>query len=260
MATQSFSDQMGNQVLLTRPPQRIVSLVPSQTELLFDLGLDQTVLGITKFCIHPPDWLTRKVIVGGTKKFHFDIIDKLDPDLIIGNKEENYQEGIETLREKYTVWMSDIHTLESALSMITSIGQLVGKQETAIEISQRILKSFNNVKRFEGESVLYLIWKKPWMAVGSNTFIHSLLTMLGLRNTLGLKTRYPELTQQEIRELNADFIFLSSEPFPFDESHIDEIKRISPKSKILLVDGEMFSWYGSRLLQSSDYFNTLKLG
>jgi ABC-type Fe3+-hydroxamate transport system substrate-binding protein len=235
MAAQSFSDQMGNQVLLTRPPQRIISLVPSQTELLFDLGLDETVLGITKFCIHPSDWLSHKVVVGGTKKFRFDIIDKLDPDLIIGNKEENYQEGIEALREKYPVWMSDIHTLETALSMIESIGQLVGKQEQAIEI------------------------KKPWMAVGSNTFVHSLLTILGLRNTLEFKTRYPELTEEEIRELNADCIFLSSEPFPFDESHVDEIRRISPMSKILLVDGEMFSWYGSRLLQSPDYFNTLSL-
>ena len=260
MATQSFSDQMGNQVLLTRPPQRIISLVPSQTELLFDLGLDQTVLGITKFCIHPSDWLTRKVVVGGTKKFHFDIIDKLDPDLIIGNKEENYRDGIEILQEKYPVWMSDIHTLEGALSMMTSIGQLVGKQEQAIEICQRVLKNFANVKRFEGKSVLYLIWRKPWMAAGSNTFIHSLLTMLGLRNTLELRTRYPELTEEEIRELNADCIFLSSEPFPFDTSHIDEIRRISPKSKILLVDGELFSWYGSRLLLSPDYFNTLELG
>jgi hypothetical protein len=97
------------------------------------------------------------------------------------------------------------------------------------------------------------------MAVGSNTFIHSLLSILGLRNILGFKTRYPELTEEEIRKLNPDCIFLSSEPFPFDTSHVDEIRKISPKSKILLVDGEMFSWYGSRLLQSPDYFNTLSL-
>jgi ABC-type Fe3+-hydroxamate transport system substrate-binding protein len=259
MAAQSFSDQMGNQVLLTRPPQRIISLVPSQTELLFDLGLDETVLGITKFCTHPSDWLACKVVVGGTKKFRFDIIDKLDPDLIIGNKEENYREGIETLRKKYPVWMSDIHSLETALSMIESIGHLVGKQEQAIGINQRILKNFSNIKRFGGKTVLYLIWKKPWMAVGSNTFIHCLLSRLGLRNVLEFKTRYPELTEGEMRELNADCIFLSSEPFPFDTSHVDEIRRISPNSKILLVDGEMFSWYGTRLLQSPEYFNTLSL-
>ncbi len=156
--------------------------------------------------------------------------------------------------------MSDIYTLEDALSMITSVGQLVEKQERAIEISQRIRKNFNNIKPCAGQSVLYLIWRKPWMGVGSNTFIHTLLTTMGLRNALELNPRYPELNELQIRQLDADYIFLSSEPFAFSNSHIKEINLISPKSKILLVDGEMFSWYGSRLLHAPDYFNTLELG
>lgn len=250
---------MGNTILLDRPPQRIISLVPSQTELLADLGLDQNVLGITKFCVHPSEWLLRKTIVGGTKKFHFDIIDKLNPDLILGNKEENYLEGIVRLSEKYPVWMSDIVTLHDALSMITSIGELTDRQSEANQITEGIVNQFRQVKKHRGQSVLYLIWQQPWMAVGTNTFIHTLLTTLGLKNIIDFRERYPELHAEEIKKLKPDYIFLSTEPFPFSDRHVKEIQRISPGSKILLVDGEMFSWYGSRLLKSPAYFNTLNL-
>jgi ABC-type Fe3+-hydroxamate transport system substrate-binding protein len=260
MATKSFSDQMGEPISLPHPHHRIISLVPSQTELLADLDLDENVLGITKFCVHPSDWLKRKIIVGGTKKFHFDIIGKIKPDLILGNKEENYREGILILRKKYPVWMSDITTLQDALSMITSIGQLTDKLREANQIAQNINDKFNTLKRYKDQSVLYLIWRQPWMAAGIKTFIHSLLTTIGLKNAIDFKERYPELSTEEIKDLRPDYIFLSSEPFPFKQNHIEELHRISPASKILLVDGEMFSWYGSRLLYAADYFNTLALG
>lgn len=260
MTAKSFCDQMGETISFHRQPQRIISLVPSQTELLADFGLDENVIGITKFCVHPSAWLTRKVIVGGTKKFHFDIIEKINPDLIIGNKEENYQEGILALKAKYPVWMSDITTLQGAFSMITSIGQLTDKQLQANQITEDISHKFNTIKRYNGQSVLYLIWRHPWMAAGTNTFIHSLLTTIGLKNAIDFKERYPELSSEEIKEAEPDYIFLSSEPFPFKHSHVDELHRITPKSKILLVDGEMFSWYGSRLLYAPTYFNTLAIG
>jgi ABC-type Fe3+-hydroxamate transport system substrate-binding protein len=260
MAIQSFSDQTGYTISLHSPPQRIISLVPSQTELLSDLGLKEKVVGITKFCVHPLDWRTRKTIVGGTKNFHVDIIESLNPDLIIGNKEENYQEGIESLRKKYPVWISDIITLQDALSMIQSVGLLTEKKSEAEQCAQDIIHKFLNVKKFDGQSVLYLIWRAPWMAAGKKTFIDSMLTSIGLKNVLDAVDRYPEVTAHEIRNLAPQYIFLSSEPYPFKKSHIDEIQQLSPTSKIVMVDGEMFSWYGSRLRKAPDYFNTLELG
>ena len=114
-------DQLGRLVEFNFPPQRIISLVPSQSELLFDLSLAHRVVGITKFCVHPNEWFAIKTKVGGTKKFNFDNIDSLQPDLIIGNKEENYEEGIIELASKYPVWLSDITSWNSALKMISDV-------------------------------------------------------------------------------------------------------------------------------------------
>jgi ABC-type Fe3+-hydroxamate transport system substrate-binding protein len=260
MTTSSFPDQLGYVTELSSTPQRIISLVPSQTELLADLDLDHRVIGITKFCTHPPDWRLRKTIIGGTKNFWFDVIEGLKPDLIIGNKEENYREGIERLREKYPVWMSDIASLQDALSMITSVGQLTERQNLATQCAKEIVDKFKKIKKQAGQLVLYLIWREPWMAVGKNTFIDAMLTTIGLNNAIESNDRYPVLTSQEIKTLAPQYIFLSSEPFPFNKRHDDELHQISPTSKNILVDGEMFSWYGSRLLKAVDYFNTLELG
>jgi ABC-type Fe3+-hydroxamate transport system substrate-binding protein len=259
MAIQSFPDQLGYITSLSSSPQRIISLVPSQTELLADLDLDEKVVGITKFCVNPPDWRTRKTIVGGTKNFWFEVVEGLKPDLIIGNKEENYREGIERLREKYPVWMSDITTLQDALSMIESVGLITERQTLASQCSKEIVEKFKSIRKRAAQSVLYLIWRQPWMAAGKNTFIDAMLTTMGLYNVIESKDRYPVLTTQEIKDLAPHFIFLSSEPFPFNKRHDDEVHQISPTSRNFLVDGEMFSWYGSRLIKAADYFNTLEL-
>lgn len=259
MSTRSFSDHLKYTISLPSTPARIISLVPSQTELLADLGLNEKVIGITKFCVHPSDWRTRKTIVGGTKNFRFDIIEKLNPDLILGNKEENYKEGIDRLREKYPVWMSDIVTLEDALSMIKSVGAITETLLEAKKYSQEIVDQFQRVKKYKRKSILYLIWREPWMAAGKNTFIDSMLTTIGLENVLETKVRYPVLTLDEIKYLAPRYVFLSSEPYPFTKNHEEEIHQISPASKILFVDGEMFSWYGTRLRKAPDYFSTLEL-
>lgn len=259
MTPSSFSDQMGNTLTLKIPPRRIISLVPSQTELLADLGLDEQVVGITKFCVHPPDWLKRKTIIGGTKNFWFEKIASLNPDLIIGNKEENYKEGIDELRKGYPVWMSDISTIDEALKMILSLGEITETEQVSERIVTNIRDKFQYIRKYNGQSVLYLIWRDPWMTVGADTFIHQMLSSVGLRNITATKKRYPRITSEEINALNPDYIFLSSEPFPFTEKHAKEIQQISPQAKVLLVDGEMFSWYGSRLVKAPDYFNKLQL-
>jgi ABC-type Fe3+-hydroxamate transport system substrate-binding protein len=254
----SFLDQLGSAVVLSKRPERIISLVPSQTELLYDLSLDKEVAGITKFCVHPSHWRKEKKIVGGTKNFDFEEIDLLKPDLIIGNKEENYKEGIEKLKGKYSVWMSDIVSLQDALEMIQSIGHVVDREKRATQIVDRINTSFERLKKQPPRRVLYLIWRNPWMAAASGTFIHTMLSRLGLINCVEHRHRYPELSDDEIKQLDPEVIFLSSEPYPFREKHQDELRAIvSPGSKSILVDGEMFSWYGSRLLKAPEYFNSL---
>ena len=246
-------DQLAQQITLPSYPQRIVSLVPSQTELLFDLGLDEEIVGVTKFCIHPKTKTTTKQIIGGTKNFRFDTIDQLKPDLIIGNKEENYQEGIEKLANKYPVWMSDIITLQDATEMISSISQLVNKKDQGLQLVKDIELKFSQLKqRIHQQKVLYFIWKKPYMVAGPQTFIHEMLTTAGFQNCVQTP-RYPTLTPKEIEALNPSLILLSSEPFPFNEKHIEEFKSICPTANIKIVDGEMFSWYGSRLLHTPQY-------
>ncbi len=260
MGVKQSVDQIILSVNHSYPPQRIVSLVPSQTELLVDLGLEEQIVGITKFCIHPPQLKDKKVIIGGTKKFWFDVIDELKPDLIIGNKEENYKEGINQLKEKHPVWISDIYTLEDALHMIEMIGDITAKVPMSQSIVQQIRGSFQTLQQCQRKSVLYLIWKNPWMAAGSECFIHNMLEKMGLINCLSYIPRYPQLTDDKIRSLKPDLIFLSSEPFPFKHEHIKELQELSPTSQILLVDGEMFSWYGSRLIQAPRYLKELVLG
>jgi ABC-type Fe3+-hydroxamate transport system substrate-binding protein len=254
-----YTDQLGNAVTTYNgTPKRIISLVPSQTELLADLGLEQQVVGITKFCIYPPSWRKTKTIIGGTKNFHFDIIHDLKPDLIIGNKEENYQEGIVTLRETYPVWLSDIVTLEDARQMIQALGMLTARQQAAEIIVERINTAFATITPKTPRRVVYLIWRNPWMAAGTDTFIDAMLTSLGLVNAVQ-QPRYPVLTTDALADLRPDCILLSSEPYPFQEKHVAEWQQRCPNTRTILVDGEMFSWYGSRLIQAPAYFNSLML-
>jgi ABC-type Fe3+-hydroxamate transport system substrate-binding protein len=261
--TKNITDQLGRIVTVPNQPKRIVSLVPSQTELLYDLGLSEEVVGQTLFCIHPQEMRKVKPVVGGTKNVKLDRVDALQPDLIIANKEENDKAQIEALMEKYPVWISDIKNLDDALDMVSKVGQLVNRANEAGAITTNIKNAFDNFKRsasnvIAGRRVLYLIWRKPWMCAGVDNFINEMLSSMGLENaTTDKMGRYPELTSNDIANLCPDFIFLSSEPYPFKEKHIDELHTICPTSKIILVDGELFSWYGSRLQHSVAYFNKL---
>lgn len=243
---------------MSRPVKRIISLVPSQTELLADLGLDEEVVGITKFCIHPAGWRARKTIIGGTKQFDFDAIAALQSDLIIGNKEENYEAGIRQLEQLYPVWMSDIATLDDARQMMLLLGIIVGRASEAKALVDATNAEFTRLRAFQPARVLYLIWRKPWMAVGPETFIHEMLLRAGWHNAVPTP-RYPELSEEALQDLQPDYVFLSSEPYPFREKHITELQKILPRAKVLLVDGEMFSWYGSRLRLAPAYLNNLTL-
>ncbi|TCD26264.1 cobalamin-binding protein [Pedobacter psychrodurus] len=254
----SFIDQMGREISINFPPKRIISVVPSQTELLFDLGLDQEIIGLTKFCIHPIEKFAARTKVGGTKKLNIDLIKDLKPDLIIGNKEENTQSDIEELAIYFPVWMSDIFTLDDAMKTIGQIGALVDREPEAGYLNHLISAGFNDLKILAlqhhiDKKVAYLIWRKPYMAAGKNTFIDDTLLINGMTNVIK-QDRYPAVTLDELKTLNCELILLSSEPYPFGEKHIEEIQAAIPGVKIMLVDGEMFSWYGSRLVKAVQYF------
>ncbi len=253
--TKTYIDQMKREVTVVASPFRIVSLVPSQTELLVDLGLEDRLVGVTKFCIHPKGLKERLQVVGGTKKLHLDKIRALKPDLIIGNMEENTQSEIEALSKEFPVWMSDIYTLEDALEMIAKIGEMTQSSEKANDLITHIQNGFQNLDLpvLQQRKVAYFIWKDPWMCAGTNTFIDDMLSRLGFVNHI-TGSRYPECA---LKEISPDFIFLSSEPFPFTDKHVQEMEAKFPNTRVLIVDGEFFSWYGSRLAAAPVYFKKL---
>ena len=251
-----FKDQLNRTIEINFPPKRIISLVPSQTELLYYLGLDKEIVGITKFCIHPKEKFNEKTKIGGTKKLKLDQIRVLKPDVIIASKEENSQQDIETLEKEFPIWISDIQTLEDAYKMITDIGILCNKTEKIHDLISDIKHNFKSIPKFKTPlKVAYLIWNRPMMSVSKNTFINDILSKSGFINVLeSYNKRYPEISEDDLIKTNPDFIFLSSEPYPFKEKHIKEFIRKFPKSKSILVNGEMFSWYGSRLKEFNKYF------
>jgi ABC-type Fe3+-hydroxamate transport system substrate-binding protein len=250
-------DQLYREIELHGPVKRIVSLVPSQTELLVDLGLRDRLVGITKFCVHPKDLRKEVAVVGGTKNVHFDKIYASRPDLIICNKEENTEEMVRELELIAPVWVSDIVTIEDSLEMIWLLGDLLGVAEIASEIIKRITSEKNAFQKFmEGKPskrVAYLIWKNPYMAAGTETFIHSLLLLNKFQN-ISSAARYPEVSLDQLKE--ADLVLLSTEPYPFKDEDISELNE-KINADVKLVDGEYFSWYGSRLERAFNYFRTL---
>jgi ABC-type Fe3+-hydroxamate transport system substrate-binding protein len=263
----SSTDQLGRTITLDHLPRRIISLVPSQTELLHTLGAP--VVGITKFCIHPTTWFQEKPRIGGTKGIDPDKIDALQPDLIIANKEENDRDQVEALAARYPVWTSDIHNLDDAIAMIRSVGELIGQTAKAQTLATDIEKAFSELTATPPSSLtpsaipsplrtVYFIWRNPWMTVGGDTFIHDMLQRCGLTNLFATESRYPVVDPSTLS--NCDLVLLSSEPYPFRSKHLKEIQSLLPNAIVQLVDGELFSWYGSRLLQAPAYFRRLLTG
>ena len=253
-----FKDQMNRTIRIEQHPKRIVSLVPSQTELLFDLGLEKEVLGITKFCIHPNNWFRNKTRIGGTKNLNFEQIEKLKPDLILANKEENTESEIKKLIKEYPVWISDIKNLEDALEFILLIGKMTNTNAKANSIINNIQKGFDKLTPLHKKKTSYFIWQDPMMSVNKNRFIHDMMIRCGFENIFATSDYdYPEISEKQLQEANPEIILLSSEPFPFKEKHIKQFQKICPSAIIKLVDGEMFSWYGSRLQYAANYFQNL---
>ena len=236
---------------------KIISLVPSITETLFDFGLSANeVIGRTKFCIHPESLVKNVPIIGGTKNLNLEKIIELKPDLIIANKEENEKLQVEELMKHSKVWVTDIKTLEDNSKFINEVGELLHQKEKAVYFNKKINEIFQKSSFDKPKKAAYLIWKNPYMTIGSDTFIHDVLEKIGVENIAKNQLRYPEISLEEMSE--ADFILLSSEPYPFQNKHIKELQEQMPNSKIIMVDGEAFSWFGTHIAKCGNYYQKLK--
>ena len=255
-----YKDDLGKEVNISQfPPRRIISVVPSLSELLFDLGLKEQIVGITKFCIFPEELYKSKPRIGGTKTLHLSKIEALEPDLILANKEENQKEDIEKLSASFPTYVSDIKTLEDALKKVDIISKITNTQKAGRRLLNSIKSGFSSLELFEKRpKVAYMIWKSPIMVAGGDTYINDMLEKAGFENVFKHLSRYPTIEESILADTNLDYVFLSSEPFPFKKTHISYFEGITPKARATLVDGTMFSWYGSRLSMAATYFVNLR--
>jgi len=254
----TIADQLGREVAFRFPPRRLVSLCPSLTETLFDLGVGDRIVGRTTYCIHPAASVKHVPDVGGVKDFDLDLINSLKPDLVIAAKEENPRELIEELAESCPVFVLEVVDYDSALLAMETLGRLTDTLAIAEIIVRATRTAFAALTPAETRRAAYLVWREPYICAGENTFIHAMLGMCGLVNACaGTPERYPRTTVEALRKLSPDWIMLSSEPYSFTQAHADELTRQIPNARITLVDGEMFAWYGSRMRAAARYFQTL---
>jgi len=236
------------------PPKRIVSLAPAITETMYHLDLGDQVVGRTRFCVHPQAEVEKAMNIGGTKDMKIERIKALDPHLIVAEKEENTKEMVEELERHFPVYVFEIQTINQALSMIKQLGRITNRSMPANHTIRQISERFEPLQAQKKLRVAYVIWQNPYMVVGGDTYINSVLSHLGFDNPFAeTGDRYPEVTIEQLQSATLDYIFLATEPFPFRENHLDEFKMKLPQTTPLIVDGEMF-WYGSRMLKAADYF------
>lgn len=251
-------DLAGEPLRLARPARRVVSLVPSLTALLGALGLEEEVLGLTRFCLEPAGWKERKVVVGGTKDLRRERIAALAPDLILANREENVREQVEALAGVAPVYLCAVADLADDRAMIREVGELVGRGPEAAALAERSAAAFAALPRYAPLRSLYLIWREPYMSVGGDTFISAVMAAGGFANLLASRTRYPSLSPDELAALEPEVILLSSEPYPFRAQHRAELEALVPGAHVLLADGVPFSWYGSCAAEAPAYLRALR--
>ncbi len=235
--------------------KKLISLVPSLTELIIDLGLKDELAGRTRFCVHPESEVSDIPIIGGTKNPRVDKIKKLKPDLIIANKEENRKEDIEILQQDFDVELTDISSVGEAITAINRLGERLNVQEKAEEIVSKIKNRLQQRPDASLMKTIYFIWKEPWMTIGGDTYISDVLFHWNLKNIFADVTRYPVIIPEELADYEPELILLSSEPYPFKEKHIPVVKEACPEARVLLVEGEWFSWYGSHMIHSFERLN-----
>ncbi len=243
---------------------RIVSLVPSLTELVCDLGLADALVGRTGFCIHPREIVGSVPKVGGTKDVLLERVRALEPTHVLVNIDENTRETARAL-SGFVDHVVVTHPLAPAdnLELYRLLGAVFDRAAAAERLCDRFARALRELRaRVAGrgaEDVLYLIWREPWMTVAPDTYIARTLELVGWR-TLPRESgvRYPEITLDAYAG-TVDRVLLSSEPFHFKDRHREEVARLVPGAEISLIDGEMTSWYGSRAIAALDYLGDYAL-
>ena len=247
-------DDLGRKIDFERPPETVVSLVPSLTKTLSDLGLGEKLAAVTRFCKYPQELVQTLPKIGGPQKVDTQKILGINPGVVLSVKEENNREQVLQLAEKIPVVVFNIRNIDDALRMITTLGRLFSVETKAHTITSRIKKGLaNTVFPTKRLTVLYLIWKKPWMAAGKDTFIGSMLQAAGFENLAN--GRYPEVNETMMRR--ASVIMLATEPYPFKEAERKQLAERFPRQKVLIVEGEIFTWFGSYMLNAASYLTKL---
>ncbi|MBK9385458.1 MAG: ABC transporter substrate-binding protein [Planctomycetes bacterium] len=238
-----------------RAPERVISLCPSVTETLFSLGLERRIVGRTRWCVEPAERVAAVPTVGGTKNPDLDALCALAPELVLLNEEENRREDAESLEARGLRTRSHFpRDVEGARAMVEDLGALLGCEAAsarlAAEIDAELRATREAAARLPRRQVAYLIWRRPWMAIGGGTYIGALLAEAGLDNVLGAESavRYPEVDLRALVASGAEALLLSSEPYPFAAKHLAEAAEQSglPPERLFLVDGQALSWYGAR--------------
>jgi ABC-type Fe3+-hydroxamate transport system substrate-binding protein len=236
-------------------------LCPSLTELVFDLGRGDELVGVTQYCVHPAEGVAKVEKVGGTKTPAVARIVELAPDVVLMNAEENRRQDADELVERgLECHVSMPRDCGETAQMVRSIGARLERVEEAARIARDIEQRAERVReRAQGRERIafaYLIWRKPWMSVNRDTFASDLLEQAGGRNVFAAKSeRYPEITLDELRDGAPRVVFLCTEPFPFQEKHVEELARgtgLAPE-RFVVADGEYLSWHGSRTPAGIDY-------
>ena len=254
-----YFDQLNREIIIKQTPQRIVSLVPSITYTLSDFDLNENVVGITRFCKFLPYSKKEKTIIGGTKDIKIDRIKSLKPDIILANKEENTKEIVEQLEKIAPVFVSDIKNFDDNIDFLERMGKIFNNEIFAIYFVRQLnkLKKTLETEKEHLKKTIYLIWKNPWMTIGGDTYIHDMMKLSGFDNLYKQKKRYPTTDIEEMKKLNPEVILLSSEPYPFKAKHQQELQEIFPETKILLVQGEAFTWFGTYQIKGLEYLSSL---
>lgn len=247
-------DDRGFPLGLHAVPERLVSLVPSLTETLVDLGGEDRIVGVTKFCVHPDHLRRERTRIGGTKGIHVGAVLDLKPDLVIANLEENDAQDVMALEiAGVPCWVCDVRSVERAFRLLSEMGRLIGEEARGVEMESRVRAAWEETRQqiLPGghRRSAYAVWRDPWMWAGADAYIQDVMRWWGWSPWPEVD-RYPEMKMHALVEAEIEEVLLPSEPFPFKEEHRAECAGLSTR----LVDGEMFSWYGSRMLKVPEYF------
>jgi ABC-type Fe3+-hydroxamate transport system substrate-binding protein len=247
----TFTDALGRRVEAPSPPDRIVSLVPSLTETLFSFGAGHRVVGVTRFCVEPADGVSGLPHVGGTKDVDITAVLRLNPDLVIANAEENRREDIEALiGAGATVIVTFPRTVSDALDELKLLAEVTCATEAASVILDDSAHAIAQPVPAPGDAVPLFcpIWRRPWMTIGPDTYIHDFIRVCGGRNIFGdSEQRYPEVSLDDVRARGPEVVLLPDEPYPFADRHVGEVIEALGPVRIYLIDGKDICWYGPRI-------------